>query len=367
MGIRGAWVVAAAVSLAACGSAPASTTMSVPETALSTSNPATSHRIEGSAPELATTIVSADASPSSSVPVETGPPDTSLPSPDQVRWLAPPDDVDGLRLVEARRELVADCGPVDDCALTLPASTLRFDTADLTTARSLSLHQRLAGSGSFEQVPLPGEPRTVGVRGVIVDEQGPPELPYVVAAWSEPGDIDVELQANLPWTEVEAFIASLRPVDAEAWPGIDVDEPLGRCVGERTQYAPAEVPEGWGRFVLEAAPVGTCDVGSFLFMSLVIPGTLDQPGTLVTVISSPASAGPITAGEPVDVNGATAYLEETVQSDGSPASSIFMEVGDARIGAHGNVNPATLIELMGTVRLLDDDEWSQLVAEIDAG
>jgi hypothetical protein len=165
---------------------------------------------------------------------------------------------------------------------------------------------------------------------------------------------------------MQSFIASLQPIDGADWPGIEVDEALGRCVGPRTQYAPSEAPEGWSRFVLEASPVGACDVGTFLFLSLVIPGTSDKPGTLVTFVSSPASSGITTTGEAVDINGVTGRLEESVRADGAPVSSITMQIGEVSIGARGNTDPDTLLKLMESIRLLNDDEWTQLVAEIDA-
>jgi hypothetical protein len=102
------------------------------------------------------------------------------------------------------------------------------------------------------------------------------------------------------------------------------------------------------------------------FLSLVIPGTSDKPGTLVTFVSSPASSGIFTTGEAVDINGVTGRLEESVQADGTPVSSITMQIGDVSIGAHGNTDPDTLLKLMESIRLLNDNEWTQLVAEIDA-
>ena len=369
MSVRGILAVVFVVALAGCGVADGSSTMDAPETAPSTDGPLASVLVGTSVADQPLTAVPVTTMSSQPVPIETLEPpasDPSVPSPEQVRWLAPSGEVAGLRLIEARRELVAGCGPMGDCALTVPGATLTFDTDDLAIGRSMSVSQTL---GAPYEKPAPsGELRIVGSREVVVDEPGAPDSSSIAAVWSEPGGIEVEVQAtNVPWGDVEAFIASLQPLDPAVWPGIEAEGPLERCLGERSQFGPAGVPEGWIRVVLEAAPIGGCNVDTFLFMSLVIPGTVDEPGTLVTFVSSPASTAGIATGEPVDINGVTAHLEESEQADGSPFSSIEMQVGDAFIRMHGNVDPATLIELVETVRLLNDDEWSQLVAEIDAG
>ena len=339
MGVRGVLMVVAAVLLAACGSDDADS-----GTVLQTPPP--SGPVEIVAPQGS---------------------DVSTPSPEEIAWLAPASEVDGLLLVEALRGLEAGCVSSVDYESMYPCATLVFDTSDLAVGRSLLLRQAVAGTDALTGSGASGEVRTVGQREVVVDEQGSSETPMFTVTWSEPGGIEVELQATgLGREEVEAFVTSLRPVDPEAWPGIAVDASLERCVGDRTRYAPADVPEGWTRFVLDAAPVGACDVDQFVFMSLVVPGTADQPGTLVTFVSTPASAGVTAVGEPVDINGVTGHLQSSTQADGTPSSTIILQLGDAVVDGHGNVDPATLVELMETVRLLGDDEWSQLVAEIDS-
>jgi hypothetical protein len=345
----------AAVSLAGCGSASDLAQRSAADDSPLPGATSTSSPIDDALPEPSSTTITTTTT------------SAAVPALDQVRWLAPPSEVEGLRLIAARRDLAADCGPLADCELTVPSSTLEFDTADLTVARSLSLYQTLDTEPWFiGEFPASADERTAGSRTVIVDEQGAPATSYIAAWWSEPDGIAVNLQAvNVSWDDVQSLIASLRPIDGADWPGLEVNEVLARCVGPRTQYAPAEIPDGWNRFVLEAPPVGTCDVSTFLFLSLVIPGTIDEPGTLVTFVSSPASSGIATTGEVIDINGVIGRLEESVQADGTPVSSITMQIGDVSIGAHGNTDPDSLLELMESIRLLDDDEWSQLVAEVD--
>ena len=57
-------------------------------------------------------------------------------------------------------------------------------------------------------------------------------------------------------------------------------------------HTPAEVTESWSRFVLEAPPVGACDVGTFQFLSLVIPGPATNPARLSHSSAPPQAAAP---------------------------------------------------------------------------
>ncbi|MEP4682580.1 MAG: hypothetical protein ABJ201_04315 [Nisaea sp.] len=255
---------------------------------------------------------------------------------------------------------------MSDCEATVPGSILSFDTADPTVSQSMSIAQTLETEFGFvEQVAQNGEERVAGRRIIQVDEQlGPESTSYIAAHWSEPDGVAVNVQAvNVSWETLRRVIADLDFVDAENWPALTVNTPLSICVDERTQYAPGVVPEGWERFVLEAQPSGTCDVSTFLFMSLVAPGTPEEKGTLVTFVSSPGSAGTVAGGEPIDINGIEGRLEESIGADGTPSSRITMQIREVIIGAHGNIDPATLQEFMSSIQLLDEAEWSQLVSE----
>ncbi len=147
-------------------------------------------------------------------------------------------------------------------------------------------------------------------------------------------------------------------------PQIDAAGGLERCVDVETQYAPIGVPDGWNRFVLGVQPSGTCGPGPFLFMSMVVPGTEEAPGTLVTFTSLPSADVAPQPGEAIRVNDNAATLQRSVQADGASAALITMRIGGIAITGHGHVDDDTLIELMSTIGPLSDDDWGQLVAEM---
>ena len=168
---------------------------------------------------------------------------------------------------------------------------------------------------------------------------------------------------GLDWDQLAAFIDSLRPTDPANWP-TQLEPRLERCVDARTQYAPLSIPDGWTRYVLQAAPTGTCGVTTFLMMSLVVPGTAAGPGTLVTFVTGPASEWTPQPGEPIVVNGNQGTLREDRAADGTATAAISFIIDAVAIDAHGNVDAAVLQELVAGVGPVTDAEWSQLVSEI---
>lgn len=315
----------------------------------------------------------AASSPSLRPPTGTSPtPLTSLLStsigatdPTAIDWLVPSVAPAGLRLIDARRELVPGCGPLGDCDATVPSATLVYDTDDLSRGRSLQVVQTSRVVDDTDVAVVAGDvERSVGGRVVTAAEQGDASLPFITATWSEPdGRVVVASSVGLGWDQLAAFIGSLRPTDPADWP-TQLELRLERCVDARTQYAPLSIPDGWSRYVLQAAPTGTCGVPTFLMMSLVLPGTAAGPGALVTFVTGPASEWTPHPGEPVVVNGNQGTLRESRAADGTATAEISIVVDAVAIDAHGNVDAAVLQELMAGVGPATDAEWSQLVSEI---
>ena len=147
------------------------------------------------------------------------------------------------------------------------------------------------------------------------------------------------------------------------WP-TQLESRLERCVDARTHYAPLSIPDGWSRYVLQAARTGTRGVPTFLMMSLVVPGTAAGPGTLVTFVTGPASEWTPQPGEPIVVNGTHGTLREDRAVDGTATAAISIVVDAVAIDAHGNVDAGVLQELVAGVGPVTDAEWTQLVSEI---
>ena len=285
--------------------------------------------------------------------------------PTAIDWMVPSVEPPGLRLIDARRELVPGCGPLADCPATVPSATLVYDTDDLSRGRSLRVVQTSRGVDDTDvAVVAGGVERNVGGRTVTAVEQGDASLPFIAATWSEPDGRVVDASSvGLDWDQLAAFIDSLRPTEPARWP-VQVEPRLERCVDARTQYAPLSIPDGWSRFVLQAAPTGTCGVPTFLMMSLVVPGTAAGLGTLVTFVTGPASEWTPQSGEPIVINGNQGTLREDRASDGTATAAISFILDAVAIDAHGNVDAVVLHELVAGVGPVTDAEWAQLVSEV---
>jgi hypothetical protein len=132
------------------------------------------------------------------------------------------------------------------------------------------------------------------------------------------------------------------------------------CVDATTQLAPT-VPPGWQQFVLQALPTGICGQPTFLMVSLVLPSGSDSPGTLVTILTSPAAGTALQAGQPVVINGVPGSLQQSTMADGQPANSINIVFNAVAIEAHGNADVETLTAIVAGMHLVDDTEWVNLV------
>ena len=279
------------------------------------------------------------------------------------RWLVPPSDPPGLHLAEAHRDVVSDCG-VSDCGMTVATATLQYYTDDPATTRSLRIVQSRPRSGEYPPEQIDDAPeRPAGARLVRVIESSDIEPLPITAAWEEPGGNKVWVDAlGISWDELAVILGGLEPIDTDAFPIVEAQLPPTRCVDAQSQLAPTFLPPGWQRFVLAAAPTGACGPPTILLMSVVLSGTADAPGTLVTIGTS---FGPITtSGEPMDINGVTGYLQEFTSPDGQPAGSVSMMINGVAVDAHGTIDSARLIEIVASIRPFDDAEWAALVESV---
>ena len=361
---RSRWLIVTVILASACG-ASTEPIGGPPETFTTNTTPVASTGAPGR-PEASTPATTSvfDQSPPAEGPSSRVP--DGRPAPDDVHWLAPAIAPSGLRLVEARRDLAAGCGELEDCLLEVPAAELVYDTDDLAVHRSARITQTLPETGDAQAEQLGGVAGRVGDREVIWRDYGPGDT-GVDLQWTEPTGIVVFISSlGLSTEDLEAVAESLRPIAPNAWPGADVVEPLEPCVDDTTRFAPTVLPDGWVRYVLDAHPDGSCRVDTFLWMSFVEPGTADGPGTLVNIVVTPASTSIDESGEAILVGDHPALLHTSEQPDGTVDSSIDMKLGAATINAHGSVSPETLVEIMSSVELLDAAEWSVLVGEIVA-
>jgi hypothetical protein len=194
-------------------------------------------------------------------------------------------------------------------------------------------------------------------RTVLAIESGEGTSRRIRLTWTDANDLVVDIFASgISWEELSTTVESLEPTDPSAWPTPVV---VPHCVDATTQYAPALIPDGWERFVLQAQPTGTCDVAPYLFMSLVLPGTSAGPGTLVTIVVNPAVT--------VVADEVAGDVTEGIAADGSRATSAIVQIGGVTIDLHGNADAETLRAIVASIVPFSDAEWAQLVSEVDAG
>jgi len=280
------------------------------------------------------------------------------PAPDEPLWLAPTSSPRGLRLVGATLGLVPGCGPEDNCEVLAPGARLVYDTDDLAVARSAQVTQSIPDPRSVDPATFGDLERRIGGRDVTMRDFGDDSV-VAELTWTEPNGIVVTIGTlGLTADDLDALVASFQPTEPDQWPASEVLEPLRRCVDETTRYAPTLIPEGWNRVVLDAQPTGTCDVDSFLWMSLV------EPGTMVNLTVAPSTRASEQPGDTIMINGRPAVLDTVEDSNGMPQSSIDMRIGPVTVSAHGNVTPEVLGEIMSSVGPIGETEWSQLVDEI---
>lgn len=144
--------------------------------------------------------------------------------PETVPWLAPPDGVEGLDLVESDRYLDADCGAMIECDPYLPSARLRYESTDGMTSIAIAIVQR------FPAPRVPDEPVRGDVSGLDVGQRR-----FVIGVDQAPGrPLSVEVTSNGPDGSVvridavgveadlvESVIRELVAVEPGAWPQVD--------------------------------------------------------------------------------------------------------------------------------------------------
>jgi hypothetical protein len=216
-------------------------------------------------------------------------------------------------------------------------------------------------------------PRATDTLSTIVSST-PPATDHAGASIAPGASVDEPAREPVPVTTAAWLVTEPPP------PGIDTTAPSGatqptsvpssapsRCVDASMRWAPPLPSDAWQQFVLEAAPTGACGVTTLLMMSLVIPGTADAPGTLVTIVAQPTELAMAQPGTPIEIDGRPATLQASVSADGRPATTIIARFGDVVIDAHGFVDEPTLRRIVASIRQVDDAAWAELVASVDRG
>jgi hypothetical protein len=282
-------------------------------------------------------------------------PPTAVPNPEAMRWYLPDKDPLGLRLVGASRSLVAGCGPTADCIADVPAATFTYSTDDATMHRSVSINQT-ALKPNAPKVRIDGATeQTLGGRHIEVLDGSADGFPSYNVIWTTPDGLDIHIQTSgIAWDNVVAIITSLSVREPSDWANlVHVQPEVGRCLDAQAQVAPTLLLAGWNRFVLTAQPSGTCEALPFLMMShRRAPGPGNESGTLVTIVTQPASLASTTA-TPTDP--LTAPIGN---------NRLVFRFGTVIVDVHGNANENDLRSIAASIRPLSNDEWADLVAEI---
>lgn len=343
------------LALAACGTAATAPMATEPSLDQPTTSPSTSLLVHDAPATTAprSTVGTSDGD---------GHHDGAPIDPETIEWLALGDVPESMVLTQAVRRFAADCGPDDSCFATLPSAVASYSAVDAPDARGLLISQYLSMPSARADGEASGVGRSIGERFV---EAAPPDRGGVVRlTWTEPNGMFVELNAfGFSDAELDAVVSAMAPVPPSDWPGAEIVDPFTTCVGDTTRFAPTAVPDGWVRYVLSAEAEDACTTGALLTMSLVVPGTASGPGTLVTfATTSRATSG--TGGDPIEIGEWQGSIRAETMGDGREAYRATLDLDAVRVSGHGNVDRATLLELMASVRLLTEDEWAQLVAEI---
>ncbi|MGB3733951.1 MAG: hypothetical protein WA964_03265 [Ilumatobacter sp.] len=272
----------------------------------------------------------------------------------------------GLRLVSERRQLIADCGPLDDCLGTIPFAGLQFDTDDPTTARTLFLWMQGEPTERAETIGPAPVGNTIQIRDrAVVIEAVDVEASAWHARWTDPAGYIVDIRATgLSEEQLIDFVGSLTATSPDAWPNGPIEPPAGRCVDDRTRAAPTFQDEGWSRHIIEAAPVDGCDAGVFLFMSFVAPSDV-LGGGLVTIVTQPALGSSVQPGDPIVIDGNLGTISGP-DPLGPAQSHPITFVSDALfVDVHGTAPVETLVRIAESIEPVDEATWAEIVASID--
>lgn len=362
-------VVASVVILAGCGSVadpdgPTADENSVTTSAPSSSTEAASGSTETAGPEVA------DDPADESVPPTAASSDTVDPM--QVNWLAPADGVAGLDLVTSDRYLSAECGPASDCGPYLPAAHLRYQApsgeAELTIDQRFptSLLDTPTLTGDMSSIEIEGQAWTVAtsawggalitVEAVSTDPDG--VVTFVRSTGRQALDVDAVLSSLTATLPVEWPTPDRQPYTAEELASLQ-----DRCVDDDSRWAPAFVPPGWTRFVLDAQPDGSCAAGSFLWLSLARPPAPDEEqGALVGFFVEASYGLDPGPGREAMIGDLSVRINEGLSGPSGPETQIVAFVGDVQIRVRGTADLATLETILSSIELLDADQWASFIA-----
>lgn len=304
--------------------------------------------------------------------VEPAAEDAEPPDPMELQWLAPLSGIDGFDLVEADRYLSADCGPLTDCPPYLPAARLWYQApsgeAELTIDHRYPspMLETPPVTGDVSIIETGGRSWTIGtldlggglssVEAVSVAADG--VVTFVRSSGPQDGDL-------------AAVVGTLSPTSPDEWPTptrqpYTPDEMArlqDRCVDDDGRWAPTFIPPGWTRYVLGAQPDGSCDPGSFLWLSFARPpGEGEEHGELIGFSVQAAYGQDPGPGVDASIGDLPARVADDVAGPNGPETLITAFVGDVQIRIQGPTDRSTLEAILSSIQLLDADEWASYLA-----
>ena len=304
--------------------------------------------------------------------VEPAAEDAEPPDPTELRWLAPLNGIDGFDLVEADRYLSADCGPLADCSPYLPAARLRYQApsgeAELTIDHRYPspMLETPTVTGDVSTIETGGRSWTVGT----LDLGG--GLSTVEAVSVAADGVHTFVRSTGPQDlDLAAVVATLARTAPDEWPTPtrqpytpdEMAKLQNRCVGDDTRWAPTFIPSGWTRYVLGAQPDGSCDPGSFLWLSFARPpGEGEEFGELIGFFVQAAYGQDPGPGVDTTIGDLPARIADDVAGPHGPETLITTFVGDVQIQIQGPTDRSTLEAILSSIQLLDADEWATYLA-----
>lgn len=304
--------------------------------------------------------------------VEPAAEDAEPPDPTELPWLAPLNGIDGFDLVEADRYLSADCGPLALCLPYLPAARLRYQApsgeAELTIDHRYPspMLETPPVTGDVTMIETGGQNWTVGT----LDLGGGISTVEAVSVAAD-GVVTVVRSDGPQGLDLAAVLATLSPISPDEWP-TPTRQPYthdemarlqDRCVDDDARWAPTFIPPGWTRYVLGAQPDGSCDPGSFLWLSFGRPpGEGEEHGELIGFFVEAAYGQDPGPGADATIGDLPVRVTDDVAGPHGPETLITTFVGDVQIRIQGPTDQSTLEAILTSIEPLDADEWADFVA-----
>lgn len=298
--------------------------------------------------------------------------DAEPPDPTGLSWLAPLNGIDGFDLVEADRYLSADCGPTTSCSPYLPAARLWYQAA--SGEAELTIEHRYPSpmletptvTGHVSMIEAAGRSWTVGT----LDLGGGISTVEAVSVAAD-GVVTVVRSTGSQALDLAPILATLSPTAPDEWPTPtrqpytpdELSRLQDRCVDDDARWAPTFIPSGWTRYVLGAQPDGSCDPGSFLWLSFARPpGEGEEHGELIGFFVQAAYGQDPGPGVDTSIGDLPARVADDVAGPHGPETLITTFVGDVQIQIQGPTDRSTLEAILSSIQLLDADEWATYLA-----